>query len=272
MRKSEAVEECALQEWPYEMWVLHADVWLRILDDMLERAEKEVEALVSVFSKHGVPEGGKVLDLCCGIGRHSVYLAVKGYRVIGVDLSPTLIDRARALAHSLGVGDRAIFVVADARRVVEALQEHAGTFDVVINLFTSFGYYDDEANELILKNARALAKPGGLLILDVANRDWIVRNFQGSNIGVLGNLEIHELREMEAETSTLRCTFKFYEREGEDLKHKATVNTRLRLYSLHELIAILKKTGWTYLEAYGNLKLEPFSVWAGRIVAVAKAT
>lgn len=271
MRGSETVEEFAARDWPYEMWVLHADLWVRVLESMLDRARKEVEAVVKVFSKHGVPEGGRVLDLCCGIGRHSVHLAAKGYRVVGVDLSPTLIDRAKELARSLGVEERATFVVADARRVVEALEEHAGTFDAVINMYTSLGYYDEEVNELILRNARSLSKPGGLLIIDVVNRDWIVRNFQRVSLSAFGDLEVLELRELDAETSTLHCTFKFYERRGEDLKHRATVNARLRLYSLHELVAILRKTGWAYLEAYGSLNLEPFTVWSSRIVAIAKA-
>ena len=89
--------------WTYELFVLRADLYAKTLEPMIKRAESEVEGLVKIFSKHEVPSGGKILDLCCGMGRHCVFLAKKGYDVVGIDFSSFLIERAKKLAQDMRV-------------------------------------------------------------------------------------------------------------------------------------------------------------------------
>jgi len=84
-----------------------------------------------------VPEQSMVLDLCCGIGRHSVLLAEKGFRVVGVDLSPEYIIRARELVKARAVSEKVEFKVGDMREIKAVLKSYKGRFNAVLNLLRS---------------------------------------------------------------------------------------------------------------------------------------
>jgi 2-polyprenyl-3-methyl-5-hydroxy-6-metoxy-1,4-benzoquinol methylase len=102
------------------MFVLHGELYARILEPLIERAKKEVNSIVEIFHKHDVPSNGKILDLCCGIGRHAVLLVEKGYNVLGVDISPLCIKRARLLAQSMRIDAK--FIIADMRFIAKTLR------------------------------------------------------------------------------------------------------------------------------------------------------
>ena len=102
-----------------------------------------------------------ILDLCCGPGRHAAALSQIGYRVLGVDLNESAIEIARARCPG------ASFAVCDMR----ALDSLTTSFDGVVNLWHSFGYFDDEANRDVLRQVRAVLRPGGRAIFDVYNRE-----------------------------------------------------------------------------------------------------
>lgn len=111
--------------------------------------------------------GQKFLDLACGKGRHAIYMNRKGLDVIGVDLSPQNI--AEAKVHE---NDRLHFFVHDMRDIFS----HA-TFDYVVNLFTSFGYFDTESeNEQAICATATAMKPGGYFIMDYLNPVLVKRN------------------------------------------------------------------------------------------------
>lgn len=113
-------------------------------------------------------QGSRILDLCCGAGRHALALADAGYRVTGVDLSPVLLRKAKE-SDSDGC-------VRWVRADMLALPED-GTFtecfDAVVNLFTSFGYFETETEHLnVLKQIRRALKPGGRFVMDVLNAGY----------------------------------------------------------------------------------------------------
>ncbi|MGZ0042651.1 class I SAM-dependent methyltransferase [Paenibacillus ottowii] len=125
-------------------------------------AYQEVQKMISWLK---LPQGSSVLDLCCGMGRHSLALADAGYNVTGVDLSNVLLREARA-ADTEG---RVSWYQGDMRAV--PLEER---FDAVVNLFTSFGYFEKDEEQLkVLKEIYRLLKPGGRFIIDYLNPSYV---------------------------------------------------------------------------------------------------
>jgi SAM-dependent methyltransferase len=133
----------------------------------LKRAQMETDFVVKAL---GLRRGAGVLDLCCGPGRHSVLLARKGLQVTGLDMSRPYLDEARERARRLRCQVR--FVQGDMRAI-----PFRSEFDAVIDLFTSFGYFHRQSENLrVLKEVRKALRPGGALLLDVPNRARLLRN------------------------------------------------------------------------------------------------
>jgi len=126
----------------------------------IQGAISEVEQMIAWLN---MPTGAHVLDLCCGMGRHSLALANAGYKVTGVDLSEVLLQEARQLDRGAVVE----WVHGDMRKV--PLTE---SFDAVVNLFTSFGYFaEDKDNEQVIREMQRLLRTEGKFIIDFLNPD-----------------------------------------------------------------------------------------------------
>ena len=133
-----------------------------------ERTRAEVAGAIELL---GLPVGARILDLGCGWGRHAVGLARAGYRVTGLDLSAALLEHARRAARRARV--RVDWVRADAREL-----GFDAEFDAVVSLFSSLGYFPDEADDLrVLQGVRAALKPGGDFLLETMHRDRVVRDY-----------------------------------------------------------------------------------------------
>src|SRR5437879_6135958 len=125
-----------------------------------ERVAIGDEQVAQVLALAGV-DAGAALDLCCGPGRHSVALAKRGLTVTAVDRSAFLLGKARERASAAGVNVE--FIEEDMRRF-----RRPGSFDLICNLFTSFGYFESEGEDLeVLRNIRESLKPGGVFVIDV---------------------------------------------------------------------------------------------------------
>ena len=133
-----------------------------------EQTEAEVRFCVNVL---GLSERDRVLDLCCGTGRHTEMLAKRGIRAVGLDLSPDYLAAARSRTEREG---KVEWVRADMRAV-----PFTGSFDAVINMFTAFGYFptETEDGEVLAAAASALA-PGGALLIDTLSRDWVAAHHE----------------------------------------------------------------------------------------------
>lgn len=193
------------KHWTEELFIDAANLYIRDLEMGIEKAGKDTPGIISIFSEFGVPQGALVLDVPCGIGRYSIKLAEKGYMVVGVDLSHPFIDRAKEMAEEKKVADRCDFKVGDMRRIGDLL-EGLEMFDAVLIIFTSLGYYDEATDRDVLKQLQGLTKPGGILVLDMFNRDWMVRHFRPVDIMRRGeDLVMVEERRLNLENSRMEA-------------------------------------------------------------------
>ncbi len=226
--------------------------------ERIEAAADELDRILELIDF----EGREVLDLCCGPGRHAVDLARRGFAVTGVDRSPFLLAKAeeRAAANSVEVE----WVLSDMRDF-----SRPDGFDLVINLFTSFGYFDDPADDLrVLQNIKVSLRPGGCLVMQIAGKEQVARVFQPSSADEIeGAGLIVQQREVYDDWSRIRNTWTVI-RDGE----ATSLEFHHTIYSARELKDLLASVGFNELRVYGDLDGNPYGPGAERLVVVAVAS
>lgn len=219
---------------------LFGEDFLRTMDAVPERhVLREVDFIESSL---GVESGGMLLDLACGDGRHAVELTARGYGVVGVDYSSAMLSRAAEHARTRGV--KPTFAQGDMRDL--AFEE---AFDGAYSWDTSFGYFDDETNAAILRRLHKALRPGGVLLLDVLNREYVASRqpslvwFEGDGCVCMDDMCVDFL------TSRLRVkrTVMFDDGRSKELDYN------IRLYALHELGKLLHDIGFRVIEVSGHL-------------------
>jgi len=260
------------REWPSRLFVDNPDLFLPFLEARVEAVKDHAAHLAKLLKELGVPEGGSVLDLACGIGRFSVPLAQLGYRVVALDLSPAYVERAKAYAKRMGVADETRFQAGDMRDLAELVGGKA-PFDAIVSLFTSFSYYGERADRDVLSQLGALAGPHGVLVLETVNRDWVLRNFVKSAWRFEGNMLLLETREYDSIRSHIVNRWTFYRREGEVLRPGGEFVVDHRIYGPVDLAEMLRASGWRLDAMYGNFRRDPIDLQApdrGRLVVTAR--
>lgn len=259
------------KHWTEKLFIEYGEIVKREMERQLRKTEGEVNALVKIFSWEEAPPRGRILDLCCGIGRHSILLAERGFQIVGVDLSPVLIDYAKEVANLRGLEDKVEFLEGDMRSIEKVLNGYAGSFNAVINMNTSFGYYGKEEDEEVLRQLLKLSAPEGVFIIDIGNRDGIIRHFLSRDVQEVAEGMIKVItRTLDPERSRIENIYEYYEKTGETLRRSAGVKINYRLYSLHELIQLVEQEGWKYIRSFGGFSLEPCTIDSNRIILVAK--
>lgn len=215
---------------------------------------------VSAIQALAAFEGGDVLDLCCGPGRHSVAFAKRGATVTGVDRSAFLLERAAHHAHANDV--EVEWVHEDMRRFVRP-----DSFDLVINMFTSFGYFDDKDDDIVvLRRVFDSLRPGGSFLIEMASKEWLAKAFQPTTFqetadgGLL--IERHEIFD---DWSRIRNEW-IVIRDG----HATTFRFHHTIYTAQELKDRLLQVGFGTLRAFGDLSGSEFGIDSTRLVLLAE--
>lgn len=238
-------------------WVTeyYGEDYLRLYQYPDERTNPEVEFVAGVLAERIAP-GGLVLDLACGHGRHAIPLAARGYRIVGLDYQLHLLQKAKETA-----GGGVFFVRGDMRRL-----PFPETFDAVVNLFTAFGYFSDEENAGILREIARVLRPGGWLVLDVANRDALIRTAQPRSWKRLpdGSLLISEWTWDVATGRYTHWQLLLGERERRSFTHS------VRVYTCTELTALLRDAGFTVVARHGGFNGEALALDAPRLITIAR--
>ena len=160
---------------PAEWWrTLFNAVYLKTDGDVVENDANTQAEIERVVAAVGLEADDKILDLCCGQGRHSLELGRQGFsRVTGLDCSSYLIRLARRRARDAGL--KVTFREGDARKF--ALRD--GPFDAVLVMGNSFGYFDREVDDLaVLNSIKRVLRAGGALVVDITDGDWMRENFE----------------------------------------------------------------------------------------------
>ncbi len=189
------------------------------------------------------PAGSRIMDLACGRGRHAQFLADKGFDVTGVDLSENNILDAQLNAHQ-----KLHFFVHDMR-----FPFRINYFDYILNLFTSFGYFNTSRDELnTLKSAQKNLKPGGTLVIDFFNSHKIQQQFSAKEqTKVIQDIQFIWNKE-------LRQNHVFKEITVHDKGHTHHYHEKVHLLGLSDFENYFKSAGLVLKETYGNYTLDAF--------------
>lgn len=206
--------------------------------DLDQRTTRECDMIESILE---LPAGTKILDCPCGYGRHSIELARRGYNMTGIDLCPQFIAEAREKIYNASVDLCCRFIQGDMR----AIPVSAAYFDVCLNMFLSFGFFDDADNLRVLREFCRVLRPGGKLLIhtDV--------NPQRIELGCYGDRAVRKLHHggqvqveefFDKNTKTLHGTWTV---EQSNIRQTISRSYTIKVYSHDEMKRLLEIAGFS---------------------------
>jgi SAM-dependent methyltransferase len=267
METARQSRNCDSKDW----WVTAFDEkYLKTYIDIVTPSLTELQTSFLV-EKLGLKRKSKILDLACGQGRISLELARRGYFVLGCDYSEQYVAAAQSTAQREGLEVR--FVRRDMRSLT-----YESEFDVVISVFTSFGFFDDADNVNVLREVSRALKPEGKLLIDINNALGVILTLSkaGKKDGRTGciatvketelsnGLKVNIREEWNPVTMRWRMT-RFWTENGEGRQYE----TDVRLYLLPELKYLLESNGLRCEEVFGDYGGSAFDSDSKRLIIIA---
>lgn len=207
-----------------------------------DRDEAEAQHFMDNLTHYlNLPEDAKILDLACGKGRHSMYLNTLGFDVTGADLSENSIAEA-----SVAANDKLHFKVHDMRLPFEE------KFDAVFNLFTSFGYFEnDEDNLTTLKAIHDSLSEYGFAVIDFMNTNYVINNLVPEEVKTVEGIDFHIKR-------YVKDNHIFKEIDFEDKGQKFHFTEKVKALTLSDFEQMMEEAGIYLLDVFGDYKLRKF--------------
>ncbi|MFO8006501.1 MAG: class I SAM-dependent methyltransferase [Candidatus Brocadiia bacterium] len=222
-----------------------------------ERSSKGVEEVAQVLA---LTQPAGPLNLCCGPGRHSVALAQRGLSVTGVDRSEFLLGKA---------GERAAEAEVDVEWVRSDMRDFVRpeAFDLALSMFTSFGYFQDKQEDLlVLGNVLESLRPGGKFLIEVMGKECLARIFQPTTSEALADgSKLVQRHEVFDDWTRIRNEWLLI--RGERVKSFKFHHT---IYSGQELRDRMEGAGFAQVDLYGSLEGDQYGLDAQRLVAVGR--
>jgi SAM-dependent methyltransferase len=241
-------------------WFEKESFWRELYPYMFaeERFETAKEDIDKILALTGF-KGGVILDLCCGPGRHSVPLAKRGFKVTAVDRTKFLLDKARKRARDEGV---------DIEWVQKDMREfhRENVFDLIINMFTSFGYFNDKRDDMkVLENMHKNLRKGGAVIMQMRGKEQMAKILQPTTSEQYPDGTIFvERHEIFDDWSRIRNEWIIIKNDkAKSFKFHHT------FYSGQELKDRLNQAGFSKVKLFGNLDGIEYGPNATHLVAVA---
>jgi len=207
-----------------------------------DRDYAEAEAFMTTLTNYlNLPEQAKILDLACGKGRHSIFLNKLGYDVIGADLSEN------SIAHAKQFENNTLHF-----KVHNMCLPYGETFDAVFNLFTSFGYFENESDNLsTIKAIKADLNEFGFGVIDFMNSNYVINNLVEKDTKTVDGIDFNMTRRVENGYIIKNISFTF---EDEDYQFQEHV----KAFTLSDFETLFEKAGVYLLDVFGDYKLNKF--------------
>lgn len=204
---------------------------------------REAESFITkLIGELNLPPNSHIIDLACGKGRHSVFLNKMGYRVLGLDLSQQSISFDKQFEN-----DTLKFRVHDMRNLIEGEK-----VDAVFNLFTSFGYFDDEKDDRKVFHAVSdILTPGGFFVLDYLNEHFVRDTIESESIVERGELSFRIHKQIEDNYIVKKIDF-------EDKGKPYSYFERVKLHTAEKIKAYAEEAGFERIRVWGDYSLSDF--------------
>jgi SAM-dependent methyltransferase len=220
-----------------------------------DRNDDEAQQFMDNLTHYlNLPEEAKILDLACGKGRHSIYLNSLGFDVTGSDLSANSIAEAAKSSN-----ETLQFKVHDMR---DSFEEK---YDAIFNLFTSFGYFESDADNLkTLISIKESLTEYGFAVIDFMNVDYVIANLIPSEIKTVDGIDFHIKR-------YVKDNHIFKEIDFEDKGEKFHFTEKVQALRLADFEAMMEEAGIYLLDVFGDYKLKTFyKNQSGRLIMIFK--
>lgn len=200
-------------------------------------------------------KGSFMLDLACGSGRHSNFLAKQGYNVLGVDLSFNSIVEARKYQQK-----NTSFFTMDMRERIDFLK-----FEYVFNLFTSFGYFDtDDENYKVIEAVKHCLNEEGIYVIDFFNAFKVIENLKENETKTVEGIDFNIKRAVVNKFVVKTISFN-------DAERNYLFKEKVRLFTIEDFEIFLKKAGFKVVDVFGNFSLENYNKQdSDRLILIAK--
>ena len=238
-----------MSEW-FETWF--GEEYLELYP---HRDEAEAARVAGMLAARGaIAKDDLVLDLACGAGRHSVALAALGARVVGLDLSLPLLRAGKRRQGDLRL----------VRGDIRVLPMRSGSLDAVVNLFTSFGYFEhDEEHQAVIGEVTRVLRPGGRFVLDFLNAPRVRDTLVPRDEGMAGGRAVVQERRLEDQG---RFVVKTIHLTGED----RSFMERVRLYDRSDLERMVTRAGLAMVDVLGDYDGAPHTTGSPRTFVLAR--
>jgi SAM-dependent methyltransferase len=219
------------------------------------RTAKQVQQLLVLCP---ILPGSSILDVGCGIGRHSIEFAGLGFKVTGVDFNSRYVTVCKDRAAALGLNIR--FFTADSRTMSLDV-----TADLAVSLWSSFGYYGEQGDLQTLQRMAEHTKRGGHVVVDVENRDYIAKHFVPEEWHEDGQELVAERRRFDVADGTV-VTRRVVQCGSTRHEYRRV----LRMYTMTELKTLLEQAGLRLERWYGDYDGSRFGLESKRMIVIAE--
>ena len=218
-------------------------------------AKEEMEKVITLTE---LEPGTSVLDLCCGVGRCSLELARRGFKVTGVDRTTDYLTQAREQAEQENLDVE--FIQDDMRKFIRP-----ESFDCVISMYTSWSYFEDpDEDKQVILNAHSSLKPGGKLVIQTHGKETLAKVFQQKGWDYTEDgliwLQEREVRNNWSWMWNRWILLKGNERTEMEISH--------RLYSGSEIVTLLTECGFSRVDIFGDLDGNPYNQNARQLITI----